>query len=240
MHRLVRMTLNWWLERHGQRKAWVDTAAARVEALVPCGGQERREIWIAYLPHALHVVGLENTLDSAFKARILERIGQCQESNGQYVPAESAHRQALEGYEKVLRREHPHTLTSVYHLAHLLAQRHHICESLSLYQRACAGYSATLKNNHPTTRACSEHYSKLCESKEQHGLTFLSASSARDIAMSTQKVSRSSRGLVKLGILCKHSKYRVRARDARIRVMHARPENMSNLDTTQLHQYGSN
>jgi tetratricopeptide (TPR) repeat protein len=331
MHRLVYMALSWWMEAHGQRKAWAGTAAARVEELVPFGGHERREIWIAYLPHALHLVGLEDALESATSAGILERIGRCQESNGQYVPAELAHRQAwslrkgllgqehpntltsmnnlgsvlegqgkyeeaeamyqqalegskkvlgqehpdtlaslnnlglvlgrqgkyeeaeaihrealegnkkvlgqehpntlasvnnlglvlgrqgkyeeaeaihrqaLEGRERVLGQEHPKTLNSVYSLAHLLAQRHRISESLLLYQRACAGYSVTLGNNHPTTRACYQHYSELCESKGQHRFAFLPAST-RDIAMSTQKESRLSRGLVRLGIRRKHSK----------------------------------
>jgi tetratricopeptide (TPR) repeat protein len=373
MHRLVHMALSWWMEAHGQRKAWAGTAATRVEELVPFGGHERREIWIAYLPHALHLVGLEDALESATSAGILERIGRCQESNGQYVPAELAHRQAwslrkgllgqehpntltsmnnlgsvlegqgkyeeaeamhqqalkgykkmlgqehpntltsmnnlgsvlegqgkyeeaeamyqqalegskkvlgqehpdtlaslnnlglvlgrqgkyeeaeaihrealegskkvlgqehpntlasvnnlglvlgrqgkyeeaeaihrqaLEGRERVLGQEHPKTLNSVYSLAHLLAQRHRISESLLLYQRACAGYSVTLGNNHPTTRACYQHYSELCESKGQHRFAFLPAST-RDIAMSTQKESRLSRGLVRLGIRRKHSK----------------------------------
>jgi tetratricopeptide (TPR) repeat protein len=136
----------------------------------------------------------------------VSRLGLVLERQGKYEEAEAMHQRALEGREKVLRPEHPDTLTSIYHLAHFLAERHRISESLSLYQRACAGYSATLGNDHSTTQACRAHYSKLCESKEQHQLTFLPTSSNRDMAMSTQKVTRLSRGLVRLGIRRKHSK----------------------------------
>ncbi|KAK7178572.1 hypothetical protein PSPO01_15389 [Paraphaeosphaeria sporulosa] len=183
MHRLVHMALSWWLEGHGQRKTWAGTAAARIEELVPYGGHEK-------------VLGTEhpNTLTS------VSQLGSVLERLGRYEEAEASHRRALEGYEKVLGREHPHTLTSVYCLAHLLAQRHHISESLLLYQKACAGYSATLGKDHPTTRACCEHYSELCELKEQQRPAFLPASSSQDIVMSIRKVSRLSLGLARLGV----------------------------------------
>ncbi|ENH98633.1 hypothetical protein COCC4DRAFT_93849, partial [Bipolaris maydis ATCC 48331] len=55
---------------------------------------------------------------------------------------------------KVLGREHPDTLGSVYCLAHLLATLYDYRESLDLYSRACDGYSVVLGEHHPTTRAC--------------------------------------------------------------------------------------
>ncbi|OCK88791.1 uncharacterized protein K441DRAFT_587010 [Cenococcum geophilum 1.58] len=53
-------------------------------------------------------------------------------------------RRALEGTEKVLGKEHPNTLTSVYRLAHLFQERGQYKDALSLYQRACTGYQKTL------------------------------------------------------------------------------------------------
>lgn len=116
MHRLVHMALSWWLEEHGQRKTWAGTVAARVEELVPYGQHEEKEIWTAYLPHALHVAELEDALDGATSARLLERIGRCQHSNAQYAPAVSAHRKAWSLNEGLLGREHLDTLTSVHNL----------------------------------------------------------------------------------------------------------------------------
>jgi hypothetical protein len=70
------------------------------------------------------------------------------------------HRQKLATCEKVLGKDHPTTLDSVYCLAHLLENRHRYDESIILYNRACARYSAILGKDHPTSRACCQHYSK--------------------------------------------------------------------------------
>ncbi|KAF2787273.1 hypothetical protein K505DRAFT_225425, partial [Melanomma pulvis-pyrius CBS 109.77] len=76
------------------------------------------------------------------------------DSQGKYEEAESMKRQTLALKEKVLGLEHPGTLTSMYCLAHLLANRHCYDESLLLYKRACAAYITVLGEEHPTTRAC--------------------------------------------------------------------------------------
>ncbi|KAF2187411.1 kinesin light chain 1 [Zopfia rhizophila CBS 207.26] len=151
MHRLVRMALSWWLEGHGRRKAWAGTAAARIEELVPYGGHERREIWMAYLPHALHVVELEDALDGATSAGLLERIGRCQESSGQYAPAESAHRQAWSLREVLFGREHPDTLTSVSNLGLVLERQGRYEEAEEMHRRALEGYEKVLGREHPNT-----------------------------------------------------------------------------------------
>ena len=77
------------------------------------------------------------------------------------------HRQALEGYEKVLGREHPDTLISVYCLAHLLHQRKQYESASELYQRAYDGYLKTLGSEHPTTVACRKHHSSI-DQEMQH------------------------------------------------------------------------
>jgi hypothetical protein len=86
------------------------------------------------------------------------------ESQGKYDEAEAMHRRALEGSEKVLGREHPNTLTSVYHLAFLFHRRQHYSTAVGLYQRAHKGYVKVLGAEHPTTTACLLHY----ESALQH------------------------------------------------------------------------
>jgi hypothetical protein len=75
-------------------------------------------------------------------------------------------RRALEGREKALRREHPHTLTSVYDLAFLLHRRQHYSAAIGLYQRAHKGYVKVLGAEHPTTTACFQHYKSALEHRE--------------------------------------------------------------------------
>jgi tetratricopeptide (TPR) repeat protein len=61
-----------------------------------------------------------------------------------YKEAEELSRRALEGREKVLGKDHPDTLDSVYGLAYLLP---HLCgydEALTLYQKALLGCTEAL------------------------------------------------------------------------------------------------
>lgn len=77
------------------------------------------------------------------------------------------HRQALATRERVLGREHPSTLTSVYRLVCLLAQQGCSYESLALHDRTCAGYSIVLGKDRPTPRACRQQCSKAVALQEQ-------------------------------------------------------------------------
>ena len=56
-------------------------------------------------------------MDETARASLLDRVGQCQTSLGQYSAAESTHRQVLSLREKVLGKEHPDTLMSMSNLA---------------------------------------------------------------------------------------------------------------------------
>ncbi|OAG11040.1 kinesin light chain 1 [Paraphaeosphaeria sporulosa] len=151
MHRLVHMALRWWLEGHGQRKTWAGRAAARVKELVPYGGYGGREIWVAYLPHALHVVELKDALDSATLAELLARIGRCQESSGQYAAAELAHRQVWSLRKGLLGREHPDTLMSMSNLAWTLKRLGRYEEAELMHRQALEGSEKVLGRDHPDT-----------------------------------------------------------------------------------------
>ncbi|KAH8656468.1 P-loop containing nucleoside triphosphate hydrolase protein [Ilyonectria robusta] len=85
------------------------------------------------------------------------------ETRERYEEAEQMNRRALDAREKVLGREHPSTLTSVYNLAYLFHRQTHFSEAAKLYQRACNGYVEVLGSDHPTTRACVAHYRSLRE-----------------------------------------------------------------------------
>jgi hypothetical protein len=113
MHRLVHMASVWWLDGHDEQSAWTAKAAARLEELIPYGWHERKETWMTYLSHAIHVARLDGALDETAKASLLDRIGRCQTSLGQYLAAETMHRQVLLLREKSLGKEHTQTLTSM-------------------------------------------------------------------------------------------------------------------------------
>ena len=94
----------------------------RLKKLVPYGGHERKEVWTAYLSHAVHVAGLDDALDDTAKASLLGRVGRCQASLGQYSAAETTHQQVLAFREKSLGQKYPSTLTTMNNLAGVLGR----------------------------------------------------------------------------------------------------------------------
>src|SRR5205823_1798025 len=113
VHRLVQIASICWLKEHGEWTTWTNKAAARLEELVPYGEHKRKEVWTAYLSHAIHVAGLDGILDEIAKASLLDRVGRCQASLGQHSVAETTHRQVYSLREKSLGKEHDETLISM-------------------------------------------------------------------------------------------------------------------------------
>ena len=60
-------------------------------------------------------------------------------------------RRALDGYEKVLGKEHPSTLTSVSNLASVLTNQGKYEEAEAMNQRAPDGKEKVLGKKHPST-----------------------------------------------------------------------------------------
>jgi tetratricopeptide (TPR) repeat protein len=151
MHRLVHMAVTLWLKGHHEQEACVATAAARLEELVPHGGYENMEVWTRYLSHANHVAGLERILDDERRASLLDRVGGCQKSLGQYSAAETAYRQFFLIRQKVLGAEHPDILTNVDSLGSVLRRqgRYEAAEEMS--RRALEGREKVLGKEHPDT-----------------------------------------------------------------------------------------
>jgi tetratricopeptide (TPR) repeat protein len=89
---------------------------------------------------------------------------------GKYEEAEEMNRRALAGSEKVLRVDHPDTLTSVYNLAYLLDTKGDFQQALALYEHAVAGYDRALGVHHPTTVDCREHLSSMLRKIGRHPL----------------------------------------------------------------------
>ena len=97
----------------------------------------------------------------------MSNLGWVLSSQGKYDKAEKMHGQALALRGRVLGKEHPDTLTSVYCLAYLLHHKKQYEDAEVFYHRAYAGYRMTLGEKHPTTTACSRHYSLML--KEEKG-----------------------------------------------------------------------
>jgi tetratricopeptide (TPR) repeat protein len=152
MHRLVHVASGAWLHEHGQWASWAHTVVDRLEEVVPLGGHERKELWIPYLSHAIHVAGRRSSLvGETARASLLKRVGQCQESLGQYTAAEISHRQASSLRKEVLGPEHPSTLTSMNDLALVLHNQGKYVEAEATNRQTLAQEEKILGCEHPST-----------------------------------------------------------------------------------------
>ncbi|KAF2626414.1 kinesin light chain 1 [Macroventuria anomochaeta] len=151
MHRLVHMASVRWLDRHNERATWVDAAVARLEKLVPYGGHENKEVWTAYLSHAVHVAGSYSVVGKAASASLLDRVGRCQSSLGQYSAAKTTHEQVLSAREKVLGLEHPDTLTSMGNVALALSSQGKYAEAEKMHRETLALRKKVSGEEHPGT-----------------------------------------------------------------------------------------
>jgi hypothetical protein len=120
MHRLVHVASIAWLHGHEEWASSAHAVVERLEEIVPWGGYERKEVWAPYLSHAVHVAGHEDTVKGMALASLLDRVGRCQTSLGQYAAAEASHRQAWSFRKEVFGSEHPDTLTTINNLALVL------------------------------------------------------------------------------------------------------------------------
>jgi tetratricopeptide (TPR) repeat protein len=151
IHRLVHMASIWWLKEHGEWAACVGKAADRLVEVVPHGGHQNKEEWTAYLPHALHVAAYHDTLDEVVRALLLDQIGRCQSTLGQYSAAETTHRQALLLRKKSLGKEHDQTLTSMNQVGVALKDQGKYEAAEAMHRQTLARREKVLGPEHPDT-----------------------------------------------------------------------------------------
>ncbi|KAF2831501.1 kinesin light chain 1 [Ophiobolus disseminans] len=167
-HRLVHVASVAWLHEHGEWEDWARTATKRLQELVPYGGHERKEIWVPYLPHAIHVAGCEDVVDTTARACLLERVGTCQKDLGQYTAAEASHRQVSSLREEVLGPEHPDTLTSMSNLALVLNSQGKYKEAEAMNRQTLAWREKVLGPKHPDTLTSLSNLARVMDSQGKY------------------------------------------------------------------------
>jgi tetratricopeptide (TPR) repeat protein len=151
VHRLVQKATVWWLKEHNNWTAWAETAYGRLEELVPYGEHEGRSKWISYIPHAIHVADLHRTLSETGRASLLDRIGRCQATLGQYAAAEETHQRVLSLRRKNLGNEDVSTLTSMNEVGRALNGQGKYEEAEAMDRETLALIEKVLGREHPST-----------------------------------------------------------------------------------------
>ena len=151
VHRLVQKATVWWLKEHSYWTAWTEKAYCRLEELVPYGGHKGQQKWINYLPHAIHISGHYSGLSETRRASLLDRIGRCQATLGQYTAAEVMHRQVLLLRRKALGNKDALTLISMNELGVALNGQGKYKEAETMRRQTLALMEKVLGKEHPST-----------------------------------------------------------------------------------------
>jgi tetratricopeptide (TPR) repeat protein len=123
MHRLVHMASALWLDAHEERATSASKVVDRLIDVVPREGHEGREVWIMYLPHAIYVADHDPAMTDPLKAAILNRVGRCQATLGQYSAAEATHQRAFLLRLNSLVEDHPQTLATMNEIGQALVEQ---------------------------------------------------------------------------------------------------------------------
>ncbi|KAF3032306.1 hypothetical protein E8E11_000233 [Didymella keratinophila] len=148
-----------WLERHNQLKAWVKAAVVRLEALVPYVGNDKKEIWTQYLPHAIYVVGLQAL---SIRTKVLgpehpqtltsmNHVAAALNGQGEHSTAEAIHSLTLERRRKVLGLEHPNILASMNNLVAALSGQGEYATAEAIHSRTLELSKSVLGKKHSNT-----------------------------------------------------------------------------------------
>ena len=142
MHRLVQFTTRKWLEQRQELERWKGTYITIMADAFPSGVYKNQKRYQMPFPHAVLVLEYRS-IDKGFVQSwvgVLNNAAQYAAEQGKYEEAEHMNRRALDGREKMLGKEHPDTLTSVFYLAYLLHHRGQCLKAKPLYERALVGY----------------------------------------------------------------------------------------------------
>ena len=65
---------------------------------------------------------------------------------------------ALKGYERILGKTHPSTLTTMLNIANFRIETEYCEKAEEIFQRALEGYEAQLRKDHFDTKRCAKNY----------------------------------------------------------------------------------
>jgi tetratricopeptide (TPR) repeat protein len=157
VHPLVHLAMRNWLKAHNQWLDWTAKTTTRLLELIPRDGYNvtdvwsTREVWAAYIPHAMHVVDISEVCEEDSRIRLLKRIGWYADELGWYSAGAQAYRQLLGRQQIVFGKEHPETLVCMNNLAIVLKAQGKHAEAEPLFQETLAIREKVLGKEHPET-----------------------------------------------------------------------------------------
>jgi tetratricopeptide (TPR) repeat protein len=168
MHRLVRLATCNWLRQHGGWNSWAKAALTRLIEIIPYGDDKTWRTWIAYLPHAMHLVDLPEVYHEENRVLLLQKVGACEFTLGRYTAAERIERLVVERRQCMTGIEHPHTLWSMRSLATTLLQLYKYTEAEQILRETHTLQTKLLGKEHRDTLKSSQVLAEVLRQQNKH------------------------------------------------------------------------
>jgi tetratricopeptide (TPR) repeat protein len=152
LHRLVHLATRNWLRKEGRYTLYITKTAERLTELYPNNKHENRQVWRAYLPHALFLLN-----DSTFQTErenytdIIKNVAASMCREGRYAEAERLQTDVLEIRIRILGPKDVSTLTSMNHLVSNYMLQYKWKKAEELETEALEVRKEVLGHEHPAT-----------------------------------------------------------------------------------------
>lgn len=154
MHRLVQLVTRKWLVMQDKFAEFTERALETVSEAYPYGNHETRQTCVDYLPHAIAVLGNDETglySEKIERATLLICMTGYFLYSGQWNEAERSAVQSVNIRQEILGEAHPDTLTSMANLASTYRKQGRWKEAEELEVRVMEMKKKVLGNEHPST-----------------------------------------------------------------------------------------
>ncbi|KGO50821.1 Acyl transferase/acyl hydrolase/lysophospholipase [Penicillium expansum] len=156
LHRLVHLAMRNWLKRDGKLSDWTTKTLTRLEGVFPEDDYRNRDVWSAYMPHALILIKSADPKGSDKSHKLLQKVSQCLLADGRVREAVFWLEQKDNWEGKNLEREHPGRLASRHELAKAYQANGQIIKAVELLEDVVTVEERTLAKEHPD-RLASRH-----------------------------------------------------------------------------------
>ncbi len=159
VHRLVHDALRKRLQVQGRFRQWSERAVTQLLQVFPSNDHSNRSKWRRLLPHAQCALSYSPTDDNDReeeeeedeRLELARRCALALYSDGRFEEAEELEVQVMETSSRVLRDEHPSTLTSMANLASTYRNQGRWKEAEELEVQVIETSSRVLRDEHPDT-----------------------------------------------------------------------------------------
>ena len=151
VHPLVHRATRGWLKAQNQWHVWANMALTRLVQVVPYGDHDRKEVWTAYLPHAMHVADLPELYEAEARMSLLDRTGRCEQTLGRFRGAELVHRKLLEQRTDLFGKGHSSTQMSMNEVAVALSDQGKYAEAEQMHRETLVLREDALGKEHTDT-----------------------------------------------------------------------------------------